>query len=90
MPRLRTISALRLTSLGRYAEAVTAFKEAARLKPDLASIFNNLAFAEDKIGQGADALAHYQEAVRLDPKYAKALNGLGYLYDKNGQVGRGG
>jgi tetratricopeptide (TPR) repeat protein len=42
--------------LGRYQEAVNAYKEVVRLKPDLAGVWYNLGGAYGNLGR-------YQEAV---------------------------
>src|SRR5579875_3914858 len=70
---------------GRYAEAVTAYKEALRLKPDDEAAWVNLGFAYDHLGQYDKAVSAEQEAIRLKPDDADAWRGLGAAYGLLGQ-----
>ena len=70
---------------GKHEQAVQAYREAIRLKPDDASAWNSLGNALDELGQYQEAVQAYREAVRLKPDYALAWNNLGVAY---GRLGR--
>ena len=58
----------------RYAEAMAAWRTAARLDPALATSHRNLGIAEyDRSGRPRRALAHYERAMRADPSDARLL-----------------
>ncbi|MDV2502756.1 MAG: tetratricopeptide repeat protein [bacterium] len=63
-----------------YEEAVTAFKEAIRLKPDFAKAHLNLGVAYGSLSRYEEAIAAYKEAIRLKPDYAGAHYNLGLAY----------
>jgi tetratricopeptide (TPR) repeat protein len=71
--------------LGRYPEAIPAYREALRLKPDDADAWYNLGLAYSKLGLHKEAIAAYREAVRLKPDYAKAWSNLGAAYELLGR-----
>jgi tetratricopeptide (TPR) repeat protein len=69
---------------GRFAEAVSHFQEAVRLKPDYADAHYNLGAVLQDLGRFAEAMTHYQKALRIEPDLAWAqynwgtvLHGLG-------------
>jgi tetratricopeptide (TPR) repeat protein len=62
---------------GKLAEAVAAFQEAIRLKPDYANAHHNLGLTRYYQGKLAEAVAAYQEAIRLKPDFPMAHNNLG-------------
>lgn len=57
---------LTLMRMGRYGEANTAFSVAAALRPDIASVANNLALSFEKLGKGKDAMESIARANALD------------------------
>jgi len=65
---------------GEDDQALKAYKEAIRLKPDLAGAWNNLGVAYGHLQQYDQALKAYQEATRLKPDFAEAWNNLGNTY----------
>ena len=66
---------------GEYDQALQAFREAIRLKPDDAMAWNNLGATYVKLQQYDQALQACREAIRLKPDYAWAWYNLGYTYD---------
>jgi tetratricopeptide (TPR) repeat protein len=70
-------------------EAVALFKEALRLKPDLAETHTNLGDALQRMGRLKEAVAEYREAVQLRPDLAEAHNDLGNVLPKLGQLKEG-
>jgi len=59
--------------LGRYREAIEAFREALRLKPDFALAWYDLAIAYEISGNRSAALEAVQQLRRLDPRMADKL-----------------
>ena len=53
-------------------DAIFAFDQAIRLKPDYAEAYNNRGATKAALGRHDGALADYDEAVRLKPDYAYA------------------
>src|SRR5579885_719879 len=70
---------------GRHAEAVTAYKEALRLKPDDEAAWFDLGAAYGLLGQYDKEVSAEQEAIRLKPDDADAWRGLGVAYGHLGQ-----
>jgi tetratricopeptide (TPR) repeat protein len=68
------------------SEAVTAYREAIRLKPDLAIAHNSLgAILYDAKRDYAGAAAEFREAIRLKPDLAAAHNNLGRALSVHGK-----
>lgn len=70
--------------LKRYGDAIVAFKEAVRLKPDFAEAWNSLGNSYVSIAFYRWAIGCYQKAIRLKPDYAEAWWGLGGSYARSG------
>jgi tetratricopeptide (TPR) repeat protein len=68
--------------LGRHQEAVDAFKEALRLKPDYAEAWNNLGTAYSHQGRHQEAIQACKEALRLKPDYPVAWHNLGVAHHR--------
>lgn len=66
---------------GQYGEARTVLEEASRLRPDDATIWDNLAVAADKSGDTRRAESYEQRALAINPRFAWARFNHGlYLY----------
>ena len=76
-PRPTSTSATPCSSQGKLDEAIAAYREAIRLKPDYAEAHSNLGIALAGQGKLDEAIAEYREAIRLKPDYAAAHNNLG-------------
>jgi ankyrin repeat protein len=63
---------LTLGSQGQHEEALSAFREAVRLKPDFAEGHRSIGVALASLGRYEEARIAYQEAVRLKPDFAEA------------------
>jgi tetratricopeptide (TPR) repeat protein len=75
-----------LLALRRYPDAVAAFSQALRIKPDYGEARRGLAEAENGLasglaagGRAGDAAAHLEEALRLRPDFAEAHSNLGLV-----------
>ncbi len=69
----------------QYAEAINAYKEGVRLKPDNATALYNLGWSYNELKQYANALAAANEAIRLKADYPEAYNERGYAKRKLGE-----
>jgi tetratricopeptide (TPR) repeat protein len=68
------------------AEAITAYHEAIRLKPNLAQAHQNLGNALSAQGKVAEAIAEYREAIRLQPDLSEAHYNLGIALSNQGKL----
>jgi tetratricopeptide (TPR) repeat protein len=71
---------------GKYAEAVSHYRESLRLKPRFAQVESNLGNALLRMGRGDEAVTHYSEALRIMPNYPDAHNNLGVALEKQGKL----
>ncbi len=71
---------LNLYQRGRKEEAVRAYLQAVKNKPDYADSYNNLGIVYNDLGKGDAAVAAYREAVKINPRFAAAWNNLGVAY----------
>ena len=70
---------------GRHEQAIRAYQEAIRLKPDDSGAWYNLGNTYNDSGQHEQAIRAYQEAIRLKPDDSDAWNNLGSAYAHSGQ-----
>ena len=64
----------------RYAEAVAAFQQAVKARPDFAEAHSNLGYSLRNTGRLDQAIAAYREAIRLKPDLVEAHEYLGVAY----------
>ena len=67
-------------NLGKYQEALDAYKRAIKIKPDYAKAHYNLGTVYGKLGKHQEAIYPYKRAIRIKPDYADAHYDLGYSY----------
>ncbi len=73
------------SELGMDKEAIEAYKQAIRIKPDYADAHLFLGFAYSELGMDKEAIEAYKQAIRIKPDYAEAHFKLGWLsYGKLG------
>ena len=70
----------------QYAEAVDAFKEVVKLRPDYADGYTNLGLTNLDWEKFADAKAGLEKALRLNPESARALYYMGLLERRFGNA----
>ena len=68
-----------------YEDAITAYNEAIRLRPDFANAYVNRGLAKEKLGQHESAIMDYSSAIKIDPALAGAYNNRGSAQRKLGQ-----
>jgi tetratricopeptide (TPR) repeat protein len=64
----------------RYPEAIKAYIEGLRIRPDAAQIYNNLGVAYKTTGDFQKAYACYMKAIEYDKEYAAPYKNLAILY----------
>jgi len=70
--------------LGRYPEAIAAYREALHLKPDNAAAWYLLGVAYEGLGSHQEAIAAYREALHLKPDDSDAWYNLATAYARSG------
>jgi len=55
--------------LGRYQDAIDEYKQAIRIKPDYAEVYDNLGDVYGKLGRWQEAIESYKQAVRIKRIY---------------------
>lgn len=65
---------------GMYKEAIEAYKQAIRIKPDYAEAHYNMGVLNNKLGMDKEAIEAYKQAVRIKPDYAVVHYSLGVSY----------
>jgi tetratricopeptide (TPR) repeat protein len=77
-----------LNQLGRFPEAIAAYRQNVRMAPDDALARNNLGNAYRDSGRPREAMQAYRAAVEIDPGYVQAWHNLGLtFYLTKGQAG---
>ncbi len=67
---------------GKYQEAINAYKQAIKIKPDYAEAQNNLGLVYGKLGSYQEAINTFNHTIRIKPDYADAHLNLGYALGK--------
>jgi FkbM family methyltransferase len=75
-----------LKELGKLDEAVAAYRQAVRLKPDLAEAHSNLGVALKELGKLDEAVAAYRQAIGIKADYAEAHSNLGIALKAQGKL----
>jgi Flp pilus assembly protein TadD len=75
-----------LLQLARTREAIDIFRRAARLRPGIADVDNNLGVALQAIGDFDEAVRSYRSAIELNPDFDLAHANLGRLLESVGRV----
>ena len=75
-----------LHSQGRLNEALSCYRKALRLKPDMPDIHYNIAASLQSQGRLDEAMSHYHDAIKLKPDYTEAHVNLGILLQGRGRI----
>ena len=70
----------------RLDQAVIAFREAIKIKPDYAEAYNNLGNALQYKGDLKEAVEAYNTALSIEPNYAEAHYNLGVTQQEKGKL----
>lgn len=71
-----------LIELGRHKEAVTAFDQAVRLRPDYPEVWNDKGWALIELGEYEEAVNALEQALRRKPNYPDAWYNKGLALGK--------
>ena len=74
-----------LRSLGRYEEAVEAYRQATDADPKYAYPYNGLGNALYFLGRHEEAIKAYRQAINIDPKYIHPYAGLSNVFRSLGR-----
>jgi len=77
---------LRLQELDRHVEALEAYSQALRIRPDFIEAMNNRASAYKAIGQLENAVHEYERLIQLRPEIAIVHYNLGNALSTMGQL----
>ena len=69
---------------GLHKKAIEAYKQAIRIKPDIAEAHYNLGVAYGELGMYREAMEAFKQAIRIKPDDAEAHYNLGVIYSKSG------
>jgi tetratricopeptide (TPR) repeat protein len=84
--RAQNVRGIALAQEGKWDEAIAAFREAIRLRPDYADAMNNLGnifYFQKKLD---DAVACYKDVIRVAPDHAGAYSNLGEVVRQQGNL----
>jgi ribosomal protein S12 methylthiotransferase accessory factor len=84
-PSIYSYTGVALKELGRYAEALEALAEGARLDDERTDLFNLMGFCHYKLGAHDKAVAAFQRVIDLDPSSAIDYANLGVNYQALGE-----
>lgn len=76
---------LELFESGKFEEAVNAYKQAIKLKPDYSDAYYNLGDAYFQLSLYKEAIEAYKRAVKYQPDFAPTHNNIGTAYYKLGE-----
>jgi tetratricopeptide (TPR) repeat protein len=65
---------------GQFDEAVAAYQQAVKLRPDWVFTHSGLALSLLRLKRFAESAEAFKQATKLDPKYVPGYNGLGDAY----------
>jgi serine/threonine protein kinase len=63
-----------LNNEGKYEEAIEAFNQAVRIKPDFAQAWTNRGFSQGKLGRHLEKFSSCAQATSYQPNFAEAWN----------------
>ncbi len=77
---------IRLAQEGKMDEALSAFRNAVRAKPDGYKAYVNIAVAYRKLAMNAEAKEAYQKAIEINPKNGTPYKYLAKLFEDEGNA----
>ncbi len=85
-PDLWLLAAERFDELGLLQDAVEAYRNALRAKPDCALAHHNLGLAYGRLGRPRDAASEFEQALRINPAQAGTHYDLAVAYEETGML----
>ena len=74
------------SSIGKFDNAVSFFREALRIKPDFAEGWNNLGSSFQLKKQLDEAVGCYRKALKIQPNYVEAIYNMGNVFLEKGEL----
>ena len=71
---------------GNFQEAISYYKKAIQINPNLSEAHNNLGYAYQGLGKTQEAINCYQKAIQINPNLSEVHNNLGYAYQELGKT----
>ena len=68
-----------------YYGAIEAYSKGLALKPDNATVYNNMGVSYNDLGQYEKSIKMYEKAISIKPDFANAYNNMGFAYYNLGQ-----
>jgi len=75
-----------LTVLGRYDEAIKAFKSAIRIKPTYSPSYTSLGILFDNNRTLDSAVLYYEKSIEVNPRNLVVYNNLSYVYFRQNRL----
>ena len=82
IPQFHNTLGIILEALGKFDQAISAYRQAVSLKPDYAEAYHNMAVAMQSQGHYAAAVEKCRHAVLLKPDYVQAYNTMAFSLEK--------
>ena len=79
-----------LARQSKHRDAIEAYRQAIKWRPEYAEAYNNLGNALRNVGEFDESLQCYVKAIALRPNYADAHNNYGIALSELGRFRRGG
>jgi len=75
-----------LFNAGQYLDAIAAFQQADRLRPNDANILDWLAECSRRAGRHREAIEYGRRVLQINPRDGRAAGGIGYSYYQLGDL----
>ena len=85
-PVLYNIVGASNAGLMQFDAAVDSYKQALKIKPDYAEVYNNMGIVLKDKGDLEIALDSYKQALRIKPYYAEVYNNMGIALKEKGDL----
>ena len=72
---------MRYYDLGRWQEAITAFRDAIAISPNHAVAYFGLGVTYSRLENWEEALTYFKKTIELNPTFAEGYLGLGITYN---------
>ncbi len=83
---LHHVLSLSLDGQGKYAEAVTSYRNALKLQDNMPDLWFNCAIALTHLNRLDKAVSAYQQALQIQPEFFEAYGNLGTIFQRQGRL----